>query len=294
MKKESWIKAWAPPIIYKNAIRIKDQIVGNRSPFRELVKGNSQFRNRHSGQRVFILASGPSIRTQDLKFLKEETCIAVSHFHLHEDIKVINPKYHLLAPQHEPFTFEDSSKYFVDFKNAYAKTDTEIFLGVNKYPYNYFELLKAHPELSVKNLHYIDYSSNIQIDEENCHIESNWDISKRPFVMRTVIYGAIQLALYMGFSEIYLVGCDHDYLNDITRTTNHHFYQEEKGISDQEHLEAFSKEDWFLEYFMRWKHYRLMKEHLALKNVRILNATKGGLLDVFERVELDDFSKVHR
>jgi uncharacterized iron-regulated protein len=37
---------------------------------------------------------------------------------------------------------------------------------------------------------------------------------------------------------------------------------------------------------MRWKDYRLMNEYAASKGVKIINATNGGLLDVFERREL--------
>lgn len=283
---KSIIKKIIPPIVLdiKRFVFNKPKLV--ESSFNNLTYSNSQFKNKHKGERVFILASGPSIQTQDLKPLNKENCIAVSHFHLHKDIQIINPRYHILAPQHAPFNFDDSSKYFKDFKKAYNKENTHIFLGITNYKYNYLELLKTHPELILPDINYIDYSKSAQLDEDNVYDDLIWDISKNPFGLRTVIYGAIQLAAYMGFKEIYLLGCDHDYLNDISRTTNHHFYEEEKGISDKNHLEQFTRERWFLEYYMRWKQYRLMKEYAETKGFKIYNATNGGMLDVFERVEL--------
>ena len=77
-----------------------------------------------------------------------------------------------------------------------------------------------------------------------------------------------------------------DYLKDVERVTNHHFYREEDGVSDAEHLGSFTLERWFLEYYLRWKQYRLMREYLESKGVRVFNATTGGMLDVFPRVDL--------
>lgn len=286
-----FVKELIPPI----ALRIKRYVFNKpqefKSHFKTLTQNNIDFKNIHNGKRVFILASGPSIKTQDLKQLQYETCIAVSHFHLHDDIKIIKPKYHILAPQHTPFNFNDSSKYFVDFKKSYSTNDTHIFLGLNNYEYNYIELLKTYPELEMQNLHYLDYSQSLNLDEANFNDDSIWDITKSLFGMRTVIYGAIQVAYYMGFKEIYLLGCDHDYLNDISRTSNHHFYKEEKGISDKNHLEQFTREKWFFEYYMRWKQYRLINMYLNSHGVKLYNATKGGMLDVFEKIEFTDIIK---
>jgi len=195
----------------------------------------------------------------------------------------------VLAPQHPPFNFYDSSKYFDDFSIAYKNIDVDYFLGVNYYEYSYINLLKEKQQYNHSRIHYLNYEKPIVLDENNYMNDNVWDISKNNiFSMRTVVYGAIQVAIYMGFSRIYLLGCDHDYLNDISRTSNHHFYKEEKGISDIQHLSEFTRERWFLEYYMRWKQYRLMKEYAETKNIEIINATAGGMLDVFKRVKLEN------
>lgn len=247
---------------------------------------NRDFQDKHRGERCFILATGPSIRNQDLSVLAGETCFAVSHFFLHEDIEKIAPLYHVLAPYHPPFSFDDLEKVFCGFRETYAD-DVIYFFGHRPYKYSIYNFLNKFPENSKKNTFHIDYTGSQQLDENNHLLKSSWDIARCPFQLRTVIYSAIQIAAYMGFKEIYLLGCDHDYLCDMNRVSNHHFYREEEGVSDVEHLSAFTTERWFEEYYFRWKQYRLMREYLNSIGCEIYNSTDGGLLDVFPRRSLE-------
>lgn len=251
---------------------------------------------KNSGERCFILATGPSIQSQDLTILKDEKCIAVSMFHLHKCILLIKPEWHVLAPVHPPFDYSTVEKIlttaYVQYKNI---PDIKFILGTTEYEYSYYNFLKRNgKELNDyfgKRSFYIDYNKSQPLTEQSVEEDLSWDILNTPFTTRTVIYSAIQLAYNLGFSEIILVGCDHDYLNDINRVENHHFYSEEKGFSDKTHLEMFTKEKWFFEYYKRWKDYRLMRDFLESKGRKIINATEGGMLDVFEREKLQNLFK---
>ena len=106
----------------------------------------------------------------------------------------------------------------------------------------------------------------------------------------TVTYLCMQLAFYMGFSEVYLIGFDHSYKipvsavvegNDITSTDD-----------DPNHFNAA--------YFgadKRWHDPRLDRMELAYAKARmhyehagrmIRNATHAGRLEIFERVNYED------
>lgn len=248
-------------------------------------KTNAKFKDKHKGERCFILATGPSIKTQDLSLLQHETCIGVSQFFFHEQIDTIRPEYHVLAPFHAPFKFDACRKIFEGLKHAYS-WPVDCFLGYFPYEYSTYDFLQANNELTPQNTHYINYTGADQLDEKNVNSPLRWDICQIPFSARTVVYSAVQVATYMGFQEIYLLGCDHDYLKDIKRVENHHFYAEEKGISDKENLSAFDQERWFYEYYMRWMQYRLMKQHCNSLGIEIFNATPATMLDVFPRVDL--------
>ena len=251
------------------------------------VKENSKFKGIHSSKRCFILATGPSIRNQDLKPLHGEWCFAVGEFFLHPDVQVIAPAYHVLAPIHPPFTMETTNQRFISFTKYYSKEVT-YFLGDNDYQFSHSNFLKGHLEYNHLDINFLNYFKDYQLDEFNYNNEHTWDICATPFAPRTVVYIAIQVAVYMGFNEIYLLGCDHDYLQDTKRVTDHHFYEDSRGTSDAAHLSQFTLERWFEEYFLRWKQYRLMKEFLNPKGVSIYNATKGGMLDVFPRVVYEE------
>lgn len=86
---------------------------------------------------------------------------------------------------------------------------------------------------------------------------------------------AMTLALYMGFKEIYIIGCDCNY--------------------DKAAHFCNSKIDPKGEEEGRWAHavdfnirgYITMKAYAEKMGARVYNATRGGHLEVFERVEFD-------
>ncbi len=278
------LKGWLiPPKIYKKVSSLKRGLIKKEIEENDdysFFKGNFK-------RRCFIVASGPSILKQDLKLLKDEYVIAVSHAHKHKDISLISPKYHVLAPFHHPFTFDDAKKYFDDFQKVYDANKTEIYLGHRTYKYSFKNFLERFPKYNSFQYNYIDYSNSSQLDELNVGLSSTWDIGKKPFECRTVIYSAILLAVNKGFKKIYLLGCDHDYLYSKKRLEGNRFYSDKDGIDDKIHLEAFDSERWYFEYYMRWKQYRLMRDHLSKYGIEIINATEGGHLDVFPRVKYE-------
>lgn len=88
----------------------------------------------------------------------------------------------------------------------------------------------------------------------------------------TVTYGCIQMAIYMGFKEIFLLGVDCNYL---TNSNNNYFF-EEKVQDTLNH-----REDRMI------MSYRAAKKYADEHGVKIYNATRGGMLEVFERVDFD-------
>ncbi len=103
----------------------------------------------------------------------------------------------------------------------------------------------------------------------------------------TVAFTAMQLAVYMGFTDILLVGVDHRF----SRSTN------DRGelILDE------GTQDYFDPAYDRDRHLldtpnleRSTAAYLAARRwadrhgTRIRNATRGGRLEVFERADLDD------
>jgi hypothetical protein len=104
----------------------------------------------------------------------------------------------------------------------------------------------------------------------------------------TVTYVALQLAFHMGFKQVALVGCDHNFASkgrpnqtvEAEATDPNHF--------DPRYFSGGVK--WQLpdligsEYF-----YNLARQSYDLADRQIFNCTEGGKLDLFERRLMSDF-----
>jgi len=103
----------------------------------------------------------------------------------------------------------------------------------------------------------------------------------------TVSYICLQLAYYMGFTEVYLIGFDHSYTvpND-TQISG----MEILSLSDDPnhfHPSYFGKgKRWHDPKIDRMEMaYRKAKKYFEADGRKIRNATVGGCLEVFDRVD---------
>ena len=98
----------------------------------------------------------------------------------------------------------------------------------------------------------------------------------------TITYSCIQLAAYMGCTEIYLLGVDCNY----TRTNHHAF-----GFSPKEEtLNSIDTQGEAMAQNMTAA-YRVAREYAESHGITIFNATRGGKLEVFPRISLEEALK---
>lgn len=108
--------------------------------------------------------------------------------------------------------------------------------------------------------------------------------------MHNVVQYAIAIALYMGFSEIYLLGCDAtDFLNEararLDSSIQVHAY-EELSAPSQEVLDKGSVEASFRSFYSTFRDYRRLNEYCQRNHVSFVNCTVGGILDSMPRCPL--------
>ena len=286
------LRYWALPLGVESMLRKSASILSLPPKLRKKIAGNEKFRDCHKNERCFILATGPSINSQDLTILQNDVCISVGEFYHHKDFKTINPLYHVDAPNHEPFDFTTLELLVNNYKE-YLGCRTTIFHGTDTFKYSIYNYYLISNDLRGLDIYFLNYAFSSELNEFSLYNRNIWDLKKNLFACKTVVYSAIQVACYMGFKEIYLLGCDHDYLLRYFNNSfdGHHFYADNDGTDPEKvkgHLEEFTLERWFEQYYFRWKQYRLMNEYLGANNCKIFNATNGGMLDVFPRVRLED------
>ena len=96
----------------------------------------------------------------------------------------------------------------------------------------------------------------------------------------------------MGFSEIYLIGTEHDLV--YTGKYSHFYaYNEECSSKEEKSDGTFDVpyKNILHSHAMLWKQYELMDKLAVKKNAKIYNATVGGALDVFERADFKELFK---
>jgi hypothetical protein len=113
------------------------------------------------------------------------------------------------------------------------------------------------------------------------------DVCGRVFEGSTVTYVALQLAYHMGFDEVILIGVDHNFATQGRANVT--------VVSEGADPNHFAP-DYFGKGF-RWQlpdleaseqAYRMAKEAFEADGRRVLDATVGGKLTVFPKVEYAD------
>ncbi|WP_026841170.1 motility associated factor glycosyltransferase family protein [Citrifermentans bremense] len=252
-----------------------------------IVERNRELADRHKGQRCFILATGPSIKHQDLSPLEGETCIAVSNFFVHPLYPVLRPRYHCIAPFHHPLS-EDAMQSWMDDLSRHVADLPEVNLI-----FSISDVVRnmQNDRFSGKQVYFLDNNASLQEV-----LDHGLDLAEPVFQAQSVSIIALQAALYMGFSEIYLLGCDHDWLLHMYETR--HFYDEEKHAFTRVSGKDIEWKDNDVEvecrsYINLWQQYKVLRRLAAAKGVAIYNSTEGGMLDVFPRVALGTLFPAH-
>jgi len=219
-----------------------------------------EFHDIHKGKRCFIIATGPSLRVEDLNRLKEhgEICFSMNRIYNIFDRTDWRPDYYMIQDY----------EMIEDIADEVAALDLP-YKFVTSLPESYWRQIML--PLTIK------YYSIIE-DIRSCAPRFSKDVSKCAYDGKTVTYACLQMAVYMGFEEIYLLGVDFNYSEDIHSEGNHFpgYHVKDKQIR----LYPFSKERVL-------SAYESAKEFADSHDIRIYNATRGGKLEVFERVDFD-------
>lgn len=252
--------------------------------FEDILKRNKSLKNRHKNERIFILCCGPSIHQQDLTVLKNEITMAVSSFYMHKDLKTIQPDYYCNAQwaRNEKLTDDVEMEYLKELKK---------YVGHSRYFFAVQEkelIENSHVfDLEEVNYYYYDYNDPHEIRKPFLYQEV--DLCQEIMPVHSVPVLCIQLALYMGFDEIYLLGTEHDSLKTNRYT---YFYNKDKCVTGRTDVTINENDQlvWnfdksLTDTYRLWEDYKTVKRIADAGNVKIYNATIGGALDLFPRVD---------
>lgn len=243
-----------------------------------ILQKNSKYKDIHAGERGFILCTGPSIKSMDLIRLKNEKTIAVNSFYLHKECNLISPDYYCVPTVDAEFNDDVRKKFLSEVQQSVL--DTTFFYSITEN-----EIIEKMEEYKYRNVNYMSFSFIPN------YINADIDLTGLVMGPQSVSIMALELALYMGFQEIYLLGTEHD--NWITQKYTH-FYDYKESIISRESESESAQGDELNEVrnilkcnYNLWRQYQIIKQIAERKGTKIYNATKGGVLDIFERVDYD-------
>lgn len=257
----------AKPWTYRSAIKAHSVIQIHKllsvlHLFDANMKEIRRFKNIHNGDRCFIVCTGPSLRMSDLDRLHNEYTIGVNSIYRAYPNTTWRPTYYTIIDQYIAEKYTEGEK--LDFA-SFAKD--AVFL--NSY-------IKTDNDPKIKRL-YIDFKNHEKKNMDYPTLFVSEDLSIRAIDCFTVTNIAISLAIYMGFKKIYLLGADNNFEGSKIHFLPNSFDPNtaKKGRMEINTVRATYG-------------YFALKEFAKYKNVEIYNATRGGHLEVFDRVDFDD------
>lgn len=222
--------------------------------------------NAHQGQRIFIVGNGPSLNLSDLKTLHRhrELSFAFNKIFLAFDETLYRPDFYLV---------ED---------DLVAKNNQATIRQLNGF-------LKIYPDYLLPTLGQPDSQTGLfyfDVQDPNhftpCFSEERYRIHSG----YTCTYSAMQIALWMGCSEIVLIGLDFSF--KLPANSNQDVLTNETERNHFSSQYRVPGETWnrpFLEQSRRA--YLAAKSICDQRGILVYNASRSTQLDVFPAVDFD-------
>lgn len=226
---------------------------------RSFLEKNKVLRGKFEGERCFVLGGGPSLKEVDLNWLKNERLITVNRLYLLDWFAKNPPLFHCA----------------LDPKMYCGETGKEFFDVMDAMPETKFLVSRKAPD-SIKSRDNVYSICFGLLPSKHC---APYNLSKLSAAFINVSLFAIELAVYLGFKEIILLGCD---FNQFAFRTEVHSYEQKENIRQCSLLQ-----DLLGHAIALMQHERLRSE-CALQGANVCNATEGSMLEVYPRAHLKD------
>lgn len=216
-------------------------------------------KEKKRGDSIFVIGNGPSLRVDDLEAIAECGIPSIGTNNIFYAFEKTNwrPDFFVLS-DHESIREYASSeriqKIVTDIPKIISDNYYEFCCNCSDENTYFFQQLQSFPD--------VRYSG---------------DITEGVYSSDTVTYAALQIASYLGYKNIYLLGVDNG--GSTGEGKKYHFYEEKVGEVDINGFEST--------FFRANTGYSYADSYSKNNGFRIFNATRGGCLEAFQRVSFE-------
>lgn len=260
---------------------------------KNLLQKNLSLKGMHKGKRCFLVGGGPSVKDLDLGRLKDEFTFVMGEFDNNPQFERLNPKFYVISDS--TYFTEGESEYWnkqFEKKDKSIPESTIILTSLDAKPY-----VQKH---NLFNRHKYFYFGSKGIMTEN--FPFNMELDRYLPLPKNSMLLCLFIAAYLGFEEIYLLGCEHNFLcfsigqgKAISYDYGHEDDVTRADVANDEVVKrlavprdlTMTYEENIAHVLQLFKNYRLFykKVRETHPNVKILNATPNSYLDVFPMIQ---------
>ncbi|MGI6069345.1 MAG: 6-hydroxymethylpterin diphosphokinase MptE-like protein [Blautia sp.] len=275
--KES-VKKWGKPI-YNLGKRVLYSAAGGLHNLGISADGNfkrlQSYQNAHKGERCFLVGTGPSLVPEDLDKIQGEKAFGCNMLYKLYPKTSWRPDYYCMTDR------------------VYAKYQSQEMLKHVEAPVftpkSAYRRMPVHGEQVIYVNDIYDYNT----------YKPRGKMLSYCWLKASVMLFMLEMAVYMGFTEIYLLGvdCTNTYRPDGHFTKD--YVKDDAKAAEKERLESDLKKEkmtpeemWAHNYRRNIEAYEEIAKFAQKKGISIYNATRGGNLEVFPRVALEEIPGV--
>ena len=205
-----------------------------------------RFENIHEGEECYIFGGGNSLKYMDFRYFKDRKSIVMNYLPFHNDFKQLDCVYATLIA---PFFF---SKYLGKYPDNFKKHQYLIALCYKK-------LIEKNKDvnffMSATNFFYVGRNNLTNVF---AHFPGKKkSLSEEIDCFTGGLRFSVALANYMGFSRVYLVGCDYTF----EPARHHHWFEKGNGLI--KNIESYEK-----------KFFDIVQKHVEIKTVTLNGTSK--------------------
>lgn len=234
------------------------------------MKKLTNFRNKYSDRRCFIVGNGASLNKTPLELLYDDVSFGMNMISLIFVRTPWRPNFMVIT------TTALGDDRYRDLIMAGIKASEHSFV---------WDKFKNDPEINkASNIVFIPVIHTEQIDHQDAKNDF-WPktLGRGISKFASTTFAALQLAVYLGFNPIYLVGMDLEWRTFKGSKDVNHFHPDYyKSLSEKRYLESAKAQK---------RAYEIAKVATDKLGIEVFNATVGGKLEVFPRVEFEGLFK---